>query len=254
MDGDYEALIVSIDLSGDMGLDEEQQKLFDLEDSVIEKVGNSDEMFVDGHEFGDSEFRMYIYAKDIQKVFDNIKPTFEEFPMKPIRYKLRFGSVYDEKAKEIKGRIIRSNPMNSKHVYAELIKSPLINELDIKVSKSTRSLIYKNYEIKIVASKWGYDEMFGFNFFLRGFKTDAAKDEYGNFKDMFDKTNMITLTPRTLYDSMRQMKKIIAAIYNDPPRLSTLGYFAIKTDEELRGLVPILIEYTIKNIDAMRLT
>ena len=139
--------------------------------------------------------------------------------------------------------------MNSKNVYAALVVSPLIDELGIKTSKSKQSLIYKNYEIKIVASKWGYDEMFGFNFFLRGFKTDAAKDKYGNFKDMFDKTNMITLTPRSLYDRTRQMKKVIAAIYNDPPRLSSLGYFAIKTNEELNKLVPILLEYMIKDIE-----
>lgn len=139
--------------------------------------------------------------------------------------------------------------MNSKNVYAELIKSPLINELSIKVAKSKKSLIYKNYEIKIVASKWGYDEMFGFNFFLRAFKTNAEKDEHGNFKDMFDKTNIITLTPRSLYDHSRSMKKVIAAIYNDPPRLSTLGRFAVKTDEEIIQLVPIMIENIVREIN-----
>lgn len=72
---DEEALIVVIPLSREMGTQEENRKLFQLEDELIKTIESGGAGEYDGNEIGEGTFTMYAYGPSANKLFDVAIPV-----------------------------------------------------------------------------------------------------------------------------------------------------------------------------------
>jgi hypothetical protein len=102
-DEDYsQAVIISFDLSSEFGTEQEHTKAYELEDLLVNAIEETGIGIVDGHEFGDSEWIIYVYGKDAKNVYQHIEKFLKESSFKPVRSIIREGSAEDPDAKKTK--------------------------------------------------------------------------------------------------------------------------------------------------------
>lgn len=105
----------------------------------------------------------------------------------------------------------------------------------IKVKGKT--LEYGDFIIKFVYSKYGYDDEYGLNFFLRAENRNAKRDEWGNMLEPFNEDNEINFTPRNIRETQQ-----LQALYGRPVYLNKLpGYFAAWNYKDLLLIIPFII-------------
>jgi hypothetical protein len=101
-----QAVILSFDLTSELGEEDEQKQVYELEDQLDEALQAADAGDCDGHEFGDKEAVLYLYGPDADMVFKLAEPILQKFPLKPIRVTLRYGEADDPDAKEVQKRLV----------------------------------------------------------------------------------------------------------------------------------------------------
>lgn len=75
-----QALIVWIRLSdAQSGTKDEREKIFKLEDEVMERIEKSGAGVYDGNEIGEGFFTMYMYGKDASRLWDVALPLLKRF-------------------------------------------------------------------------------------------------------------------------------------------------------------------------------
>lgn len=82
----------------EFGLETERQQVLDLEESVKKILGPDGE--VDGHDFGEHAFVIYIYGKSADILFENIKPSLKASPFSRFEVTLQYGPPQDPSTNE----------------------------------------------------------------------------------------------------------------------------------------------------------
>jgi hypothetical protein len=97
-----QAVILESDFESgiEFGLESERQQVLDFEES-LKKVLSPDEE-VDGHDFGEHAFIIYIYGKSADIVFENIKQSLKKSPFSRFEVTLQYGPPQDTKTQEKK--------------------------------------------------------------------------------------------------------------------------------------------------------
>ena len=91
-----QAVIIRVPISDQFGTEEEQQKVYALEDSLTETLQGKSVGFVDGNDFGQGEANLYLYGSDADTLFSAIRPTLRTSAMASLmQITLRYGSVND---------------------------------------------------------------------------------------------------------------------------------------------------------------
>ena len=73
-------LLICIKLSDyDMGLEEEEEYVWDLEKKLIAKTNNCAFAHYDGHEWGGGFAKIFIYSSDVNKLYQHLYKTLKKF-------------------------------------------------------------------------------------------------------------------------------------------------------------------------------
>lgn len=122
------------------------------------------------------------------------------------------------------------------------------DQLPPNVKVRGRVLEYKDFAIKFVFSKYGYDDLYGLDFFLRAENKNAKKDEWGNLLDPFNEANQIDFTADLLRLVPGSLAKL-RGIY-DTHHDNTLGeHFSAWNKEDLEKVIPLVVNACVAYID-----
>lgn len=77
-----QAVLVHVKLSsGEMGSEEERERVFELEDGLIAAIDERGAGEFDGNEFGEGECVLYMYGSDADELFAAVEPVLRESPV-----------------------------------------------------------------------------------------------------------------------------------------------------------------------------
>ena len=76
---EQQALIVSIQLSCDLGTKQECARVFELEDEIMRQVEESGTGEYDGNEIGGGYFTLYMYGSSAARLWDLCLPILKNF-------------------------------------------------------------------------------------------------------------------------------------------------------------------------------
>lgn len=77
-------LLISLKLSdGEMGSDDDEDYVEDLENKLVKKVENLDYAFWDGHEYGGGFAKIFLYSSDVDKLYKTIHKTLKNINFTP---------------------------------------------------------------------------------------------------------------------------------------------------------------------------
>jgi hypothetical protein len=145
--------------------------------------------------------------------------------------------------------------MNKENIHKTIANNKAQLQLpDINVSDSGKSISFRDYKIKVVMSKYGYEDMFGLCFFLRAVNKYTLKYPAGKF-DPFDEVNEIDFNPRILYGFKKDAKALLTEIYGSNLQLlSNQSYFCALDDKMLSEIVVLVLAAFADYIDTRATT
>lgn len=93
-DQEENALLISYDISSELGTEFDHSLAYSLEDKIAAALTDGIGV-LDGHDFGYSEATLYIYGPNADEMYAAISDILKAFVVKPIRVRLRYGLVDD---------------------------------------------------------------------------------------------------------------------------------------------------------------
>ncbi|CAN5367812.1 hypothetical protein BH09PAT4_BH09PAT4_05460 [soil metagenome] len=110
-----------------------------------------------------------------------------------------------------------------------------IEGLGFLINGNGRKISYGNYSVEIITSKYGYDDEFRLNFFIRAEKKDVARDSLGNALDPFEEGSLLDLQPQTLNKYENTGKDWLASLYKDDKKLLGVEQYFSAPDKATLG-------------------
>jgi hypothetical protein len=96
-----QAVILSYDTNEVFGSKKDLAKMYELEDKIESILSKDNIGIMDGHDIGENQVIIYTYGKSADTIFNAIESTLNNYYIKPIIVKIRYGEAMEKDVKQI---------------------------------------------------------------------------------------------------------------------------------------------------------